>query len=245
MPEFITYQSGDRIALISLNRKDKLNALNPALVEALEAAWQRFEASDDLVAVLTGSGRAFSVGADLLENPLELWRGVPGMGVELTKPVIGALHGHVIGGAFVLAMYCDLLVVADDTMLSYPEVAVGFTGGIISGLVARIPQKVASEFMLLGDRMSAQRAYEVGIVNKVVPAGQEVEAAMEWARRLAQGAPLVIAALKKLSAEVLPKSPPQHAAEARRVLAKVHTSADRFEGERAFREKRTPKYVGR
>jgi enoyl-CoA hydratase/carnithine racemase len=151
----------------------------------------------------------------------------------------------VIGGAFVLAMYCDVLVAAENTLFSYPEVAVGFTGGLIAGLVSRIPQKVAMEFMLMGAGMSAQRAYEVGLVNKVVPAGGQLDVAIAWAQKLAEGAPLVIAALKAFTADVLPASPAQRAAEARRVISHIYGSQDRFEGERAFREERPPAFIGR
>jgi enoyl-CoA hydratase len=244
--DVVTYAVHGRIAHVTINRPAKLNALNPAIALGLEAAWRRFEASDELCAVLSGAGdRAFSVGADLRDNPLDLWRGVPDLGVQLSKPVIGALHGHVIGGAFVVAMHCDLLVAAEDTVFSYPEVAVGFTGGIVAGLAARIPHKIAMEFMLLGERLDARRAYEVGMVNRVVAVGEHVAVATEWAARIAAGAPLVTAALKEFVRATTPVSPSELTARTRRVLLGVHTSEDRFEGERAFAEKRSPDYRGR
>ncbi len=246
MDDLVTYSTNGRVAHVTINRPAKLNALNPAIALGLEAAWQRFEASDDLCAVLSGAGdRAFSVGADLRDNPLDLWRGVPDLGVHLSKPVIGALHGHVIGGAFVVAMHCDLLVAAEDTVFSYPEVAVGFTGGIIAGLASRIPHKIAMEFMLLGERIDARRAYDVGMVNRVVPVGQHIAVATEWAERLVAGAPLVTAALKEFVRAATPPSPSESAARARRVLVGIQGSEDRVEGERAFAEKRVPDYRGR
>jgi len=242
----VTYAESNRIATITINRPEKLNALNPDVAEGLEAAFRAFEDGDALAAIVTGAGdRAFSVGADLNNNPLDLWRGIPGLGVELTKPVIAAVHGHVIGGAFVIAMHCDLIIAADNVRFLYPEVAVGFTGGVIAGLVARIPEKVAKEFMLIGEPMDAERAYEVGMINKVVPTEELMPAALEWAQKLVEGAPLVTSALKRFADATTPQSPSQQAAQTRRTLLPVHTGEDRFEGERAFREKRAPVYQGR
>lgn len=241
----VTYESRDRVAVITIDRPQKLNALNPAIVEGLRDAWIRYEAGDDRCAIVTGAGdRAFSAGADLRENPLDLWRGVPDLGVPVTKPIIAAVHGHVIGGAFVLVMHCDLVVAAENTVFLYPEARVGFTGGIIAGLAVRVPQKIAVEFMLLGQPMNAQRAYDVGMINKVVPAGKQMEAAMDWAKILVNSAPLVVSTLKAFSLRTVPKSPSDLAAEARRELMRIHTSGDRLEGERALTEKRIPKYTG-
>jgi enoyl-CoA hydratase len=125
---------------------------------------------EDRVAVLTGAGdKAFSAGADLRDPPGNLYRGIPGVGVAVDKPVIGAAAGWVVGGGMVLTTMCDILVAADNVRFSYPEVKVGFTGGIITNLAARIPHKIAMELLLLGEPIDAKRAYEVGYVNKVVP----------------------------------------------------------------------------
>lgn len=242
----VTFEDhGDGTSEVVLRRPEKLNALNSPLVDALHDAWVAFEASDALVTVLHGDGRAFSVGADLTDNPLDLWRAVPGLGVEVSKPVIGALHGHCIGGSWVLAMYTDLLVAAESTRFSYPEAKVGFTGGIAAGLVARMPHKHAMEFLLLGETMTAQHAYETGMINRVVPNGEQLDVARGWARTLADSAPLVLATLKRFVNETLPSSPSELAAQARRELWRVHHSEDRFEGEAAFAEKRDPRYQGR
>lgn len=246
MADLVTFADhGDGTSEIILNRPEKLNALNTPLVDDLHEAWVAFEASEALVTILRGEGRAFSVGADLTDNPLDLWRAVPGLGVEVSKPVIGALQGHCIGGAWVLAMYTDLVVAAASTRFSYPEAQVGFTGGIAAGLVARVPHKHAMEFLFLGEWMSAQRAYETGMINRVVPDGDELDVARAWARILADSAPLVLATLKRFVGQTLPVSPSEGAAQARRELRRVHESQDRFEGEAAFAEKRAPRYQGR
>ena len=107
---------------------------------------------------------------------------------------------------------CDLVVAADNTRFRYPEAQVGFTGGLIAGCAAKIPHKVAMEFMLLGQDLSAERAFEVGMVNKVVPLGSQLEAALEYARILERSAPLVVSTIKQFVAETVPRGPAETAA---------------------------------
>ena len=127
------------------------------------------EQGDDRVAVLTAAGdRAFSVGADVKDTPKEMWQGVPSIGATTTKPVIAAVKGWCIGGSYIIVQMCDLVVAAENTKFKYPEAQLGFTGGLIASAVARIPHKIAMEFMLLGEDFDAQRALEAGMVNKVV-----------------------------------------------------------------------------
>ena len=126
----VSYEAEDRIATIRLNRPERLNRLDGALVDGLEAAWRRFMADDDArVAVLAAAGdTAFSAGADLKAIPHDLYRGIPGVGVPVDKPVVGAVAGWCVGGGMVLTTMCDLLVAAEDARFSYPEVKVGFSG---------------------------------------------------------------------------------------------------------------------
>src|SRR3546814_9547568 len=116
----------------------------------------------------------------------------PGVGVDLDKPIISAVSGWCVGGAVVLAQMCDLCVATEDAKFTYPEAKLGFAGGMIASLASRIPVKVAMELMLLGEVIDAQRAYDVGMVNRVVPNGQHIEEAMKMARRLAANAPVVM-----------------------------------------------------
>jgi len=243
--ELVTYESKDDIAIITLNRPEKLNALSVDLGEALRAAWQRFQASNDRVAILASSTpRAFTVGADLTHPP-EIWRFTPSVGVEVDKPIIAAVDGHCVGGGVVLVNFCDLCVVADTAVFSYPEAKVGVTGGLISSLAARIPHKIAMEFVLYVSDMSAQRAYEVGMVNKVVPADQLMDAAMEYAVKLKGHAPMVLSALKRFAGEVIAKGPSERAGIARRDTEAILDSDDKLEGIASFKEKRLPKFKGR
>lgn len=146
----------------------------------------------------------------------------------------------------VLTMMCDVIVAADNTRFSYPEARLGFTGGMISSLAARIPHKVAMDIMLLGRTIEARRAYDVGLVTELVPVGQQLEVAMRHAETLAKSAPLVLRTLKRFVNEhVLPKGPSELMASAMRQLKEVNEGADALEGRQAFLEKREPVYVGR
>ncbi|MCP5372236.1 MAG: enoyl-CoA hydratase/isomerase family protein [Hyphomicrobiales bacterium] len=240
----VLYASEDRIATITLNRAEAHNRLDHDIVAGLEAAWRRFAASDDLVAVLTAAGRNFTVGADLNDIPHDLYRGIPGMGVPVDKPVIGAVRGWCVGGGMVLTTMCDLLVAARTARFSYPEVKVGFSGGLISNLAARIPHKIAMELLLVGEPVSAERAYEVGYVNRLVDEGGEAAAALELAQRIRAAAPLAVSMLKRFAAQVLPQGPSERAAAARVQVDAVNTSADGAEGMAAFRDKRPPVFRG-
>ena len=240
----VTYESRDRIALITINRPDKLNALNSDVERDLREAWLRLGDSEDRVAILTGAGdRAFSAGADLRQPP-DLWRCMPGVGVAVDKPLISAINGICVGGAVCLVQFCDLAVMSDSAHFSYPEAKVGICGGLISSLAARIPHKMAMELLLLGDDMSAQRAYEIGMVNRVVPQAELMDAAMEYARRLSENAPLVLSMIKRFVGEVIPKGPSEQAGIARRDLELTNDSHDAQEGPAAFREKRQPTFIG-
>jgi enoyl-CoA hydratase/carnithine racemase len=140
---------------------------------------------------------------------------------------------------------CDLVVAADNTRFKYPEAQLGFTGGLIASAVARIPHKVAMEFMLLGEDFDAHRALAAGMVNKVVPTGEEEEQAHAWANILAQSAPLVVQGLKEFSMATLNKSPAEAGAIARDQLLDIKFSDDGAEGRKAFGEKRTPQFTGK
>ena len=246
MTELVTYTSHDRVATITINRADRMNALNEEVILGLQAAWRRLENSDDRVAVLTAAGdKAFSVGADVKDAPKEMWQGVPSIGTQTSKPVIAAVKGWCIGGSYVIVQMCDLVVAADNTRFKYPEAQLGFTGGLIASAVARIPHKVAMEFMLLGEDFDAHRALAAGMVNKVVPTGEEEEQAHAWANILAQSAPLVAQGLKEFSMATLNKSPAEAGAIARDQLLDIKFSDDGTEGRKAFGEKRTPQFTGK
>ena len=144
-----------------------------------------------------------------------------------------------------MVMMCDLMVSTENTIFYYPEAKLGITGGMISSLVSRMPHKLAMEMMLLGTKVSARRAYDVGFVNRVVPNGQHETEALAMANELLDSAPLVIGALKRLAAEVLPVGPVERMVAVSQTLGRVRTSEDTQEGIRAYRERRKPNFRGR
>ena len=241
----VTVEQRGQITIVSINRPEKLNAINKAAAIELQEAFAEFDRSAQRVAVLCGAGgRAFSAGADVTDLP-ELWRCVPTVGISTDKPIIAAVGGWCIGGGLVMAMMCDLLVASETARFSYPEGKVGITGGMIAGLAARIPHKVAMEMMLLGEPIDAARAYEVGFANRVVAAGGEIDAAVAMAQKIVDLAPLALAAMKRFVNDgVLPKGPVELMARYGAELGAVRDSEDAKEGVRAFREKRRPRYRG-
>ena len=249
MPEAsnaVTYKKEGHVAVITMNKAERMNRLDPELVDGLHQAWKRLMAdSDARVAVLTGAGdKAFSAGADLKKVPHNLYHAIPSVGVPVDKPIIAAVAGWCIGGGMVLTTMCDILIAADNTTFSYPEVKIGFSGGLISNLASRIPHKIAMELLLVGDNMDVRRAYEVGYVNKIVPVEELLPTAMDWAQRIAATAPFPSQMLKRFVLETMPKGPTERAAGARIQVEAINDSADWAEGQAAFAEKRPPVYRG-
>lgn len=240
----ISYRSDGGVAIITIDRAEKRNAMTAAMCDALGDAFGQLEAGDDRVGVLAASGETFCAGADLTAPPEQFWRAVPGIGRASTKPVIAAVQGPVIGMGVAIVAFCDLCVASDSAQFIYPEAKLGVSKGLIASLVARMPHKVAMELMLLGGPMSAARAYDVGFVNRVTPAGQQLAVALEIAHTLAASAPLVIEQLKKLAAQTLPTSPVQALYAATALVERVTQSDDAQEGVRAFRENRRPQFRG-
>ncbi len=233
-----------QVSVIRINQPSKLNAISSRVAIELQEAFQEFDRSDQRVAVLSSVGdRAFSAGADVTDLP-ELWRAIPGVGFRTDKPIIAATTGWCIGGAIVMVMMCDLMVSTESTSFYYPEAKLGLTGGMISSLASRMPHKLAMEIMLLGTKVPARRAYEVGFLNRVVDEGQHEAEALKMAEELLGSAPLVIATLKRLVNQIIPPGPAEAMMLTTIDLAKVRNSADQQEGLAAWREKRQPRFTG-
>jgi enoyl-CoA hydratase/carnithine racemase len=239
--------NADGTTLVTINRPERRNAICAETALLLQKAFVEFERSPtQKAAVLTGAGNeAFSGGADTGNFP-ELWRCIPTVGFETTKPIISAVSGWCVGGALVLSMMCDLTVAAENAKFSYPEARMGFTGGMIAGLAARIPHKIAMEMILLCRIVDVQRAWNIGLVNEVVPVGQQVEVALKMAREMAGFSPLVLKTLKRFVTEgVLPHGPSEQSGRAQRALMEVKESEDAVEATAAVKEKRRAVYKGR
>jgi enoyl-CoA hydratase/carnithine racemase len=242
----VTVEQRGPISIIRINRPEKMNAISAAVAVELQHAFQAFDAApEQRVAILSAAGdRAFTAGADVTDLP-ELWRAIPGVGFQTDKPIIAATSGWCVGGGIVLVMMCDLMVSAESTIFYYPEAKLGVTGGMISSLVSRMPHKLAMEMMLLCSKISAQRAYEVGFVNRVVPNGTHETEALAMAEQMLDSAPLVMGTLKRLAAEVLPIGPVERMVAVSQTLGRVRASEDMQEGIRAHKGRRKPAFHGR
>jgi len=241
----VTVEDRGAISIIRINRPERLNAISQAVAVEMQQAFKTFDADPaKRVAILSAAGtRAFTSGADVDDLP-ELWRAIPNVGFQTEKPIIAATSGWVVGGGIVLVMMCDLMVSTEDTQFYYPEAKLGVTAGGISSLAARMPHKLAMEVMLLGSKIPARRAYEVGFVNRVVPNGEHETESLAMAEQLLDSAPLVIGALKRLVNEVLPPGPIERMVAISQTVTRVRQSDDLQEGIRAYKEKRKPRFTG-
>lgn len=244
MSKVLVQNNSDGTTLITINRPEKRNAICAETALLLQKAFVEFEASKtQKTAVITGAGNdAFSGGADTGNFP-ELWRCIPTVGFKTEKPIISAVGGWCVGGALVLSMMCDLTVSAENGKFAYPEARMGFTGGLIAGLAARIPHKIAMEMILLCRNLDPQRALQVGLINEVVPTGQQVEVALKMAREMTEFSPQVLKTLKRFVTEtVLAQGPSEQSGRAQRSLVAVKEDPDAVEAIAAVKEKRKPNY---
>ena len=254
----------NHVATITLNRPEAMNALNPELRYALSQHFDEVEANDEIwVVIVTGAGdRAFCAGADLKHRAREAeadqatrdaWAEMTAKTTPINqrwsfpKPVIAKVNGFALGGGLELALSCDIIIAADHIEVGLPEPRRGLIAGGVG--VHRLPRQIglkpAMGYLLTGRHMSAQRAYELGLVNEVVPADQLDACVASWVEDILACAPLAVRATKQAAMEGLDHDLAtafqlDYPAELAR-----QQSADTLEGPRAFAEKRKPNWQGR
>lgn len=254
MSEFIKTSKDGPVLTITLNRPAVLNALNAPACNQLSKALDDYIEDDSLwVAIITGEGRAFCSGHDLLEGfdepmPDTGWAGLSRR-YDLFKPLIAAVNGLAMGGGWEIALACDVVVADERARFALPEPRVGFAalGGGANRLPLRMPWHIAMGLMLTGNSIDAQHAHRLGVVNEVAPAGDVLTVARRYAADMLRCSPLALQATKRLAiASVEPETRQEDLYALSLSLAdEINTLEDTKEGVAAFAEKRAPVWKGK
>ena len=253
MSDEVLVSTNDGIMTITINRPKAKNAVNLAVAEGIAAAMIELDSNDSIrVAILTGADGTFCSGMDLKafvtgELPVIEGRGFAGL-VETPpqKPLIAAIEGYALAGGFELAICCDLIVAADDSKFGIPEAKRGLVaaaGGLMR-LPKQVPPRIAMELALTGDFFTAQRAYEIGLINRVVEKGTALDAAKALAASIVANGPLAVAASKRVMVESQEWSAEEMFDRQNAICNPVFVSHDAIEGATAFAEKRPPNWKG-
>jgi enoyl-CoA hydratase len=251
----VEWERRDRVAIVRINRPEARNAVNPEVSHAMEAVLDELEADDTIQAVvITGVGETFSAGADLKVvaqgrgGEIATKRG--GFGGIVTrnfpKPLIAAVNGPALAGGFELVLACDLVVAAEHATFGLPEAKRGLfaaAGGLIR-LPKRVPLALATEIAITGDPIDAGRAHQLGLVNRLVPADQVVDAALELAGRIARNGPRAVKNSLTMVREAGDLTEEQAWRRNYELAMDTFSSKDSIEGATAFAEKREPKWTG-
>jgi enoyl-CoA hydratase/carnithine racemase len=244
----------DGVAIITINRPEQRNALGKDVRDGLFSAWDRFERDPALrVAILTGAGdKAFCAGGDLKEMverqlqvpPRDMFP-VPGDNIELSKPTIAAINGVAFAGGWMIAQACDLCVASSEARFAITEVKVGRSSPWAAPLIHMIPQRIMMEIILTGKPITAQRAYEIGLVNRLAEPAALMDKALELAHEILDGAPLSVKAGRETVMLATEMGRAAALQAARHASEFTYRSEDAQEGPRAFAEKRVPDWKSR
>jgi len=242
--ETIIYEKRGQVAYVTLDRTDKLNAMNDVMHRELGEAWADFRDDDDLrVAILSGKGRCFRAGADLSGGAPETYTYTgefPDISQtqKVYKPIIAALHSHVVGYGLWIALDTDIRIATEDTSFWLPEPQWGIATIPCAWFPKIMPWAIASELLLLAERVSAKRAYDVGMINKIVPDEQLMAEAEKIAERFCELSPVAVQGMKEsmIRASSLDYAAVDHITDY--VQTRVMNSEDRKEGSKALLEKR-------
>ncbi|GAB2896832.1 crotonase/enoyl-CoA hydratase family protein [Paralcaligenes sp. KSB-10] len=255
MSDLVRVEVVDRILIITVNRPEARNAINYETAQELAVAFDRLDQDKDIVlGILTGAGNTFSAGMDLKafagsgQRPLIEGRGFAGLCERPPqKPMIAAVEGYALAGGCEMVLACDLVVAASNANFGLPEVKRGLVpgaGGMLR-LPQRIPHHIAMEVILTGGMLPAQRAYEHGLVNRLVEPGQALEGALALARLIAENGPLAVQTAKRIVTESKDWRQADMFDLQRPRAAHIFSSADAREGATAFAEKRKPVWQGK
>lgn len=252
--ETVHYRVEEQVATITLDRPEARNALNTATRTALAGAFERFAADDTArVAILTATGdTVFCAGGDLKEmsethlkvpppDYIPYWNRT----VHTDKPVIAAVNGHAFAGGFLLTQMCDLCIAAENASFAITEAKRGRGAPWAGPLPWLVPPRIAMELLVTGEPISAARAYDVGLVNKVVPLADLQDEALRMAKVIASNAPLSVRAGKRMVYEVAKKAWDESLVIGEALFEPVYLSDDAQEGPLAFKEKRPPQWQGK
>ena len=244
----------ERVLLITINRPDARNAVNAAVATGIAAAMDELDTDGELtLGILTGAGTGFCAGMDLKAFVAgeSAWAGDRGFaGITQrgsVKPLIAAIEGFAVAGGLEIALACDLIVAARGARLGIPEVkrSLVAAGGGLLRLPRVLPRGIAMELALTGDPITAERGYELGLVNRLAEPGDSLAAALELAGQIAPNAPLALAASKRILNESVDWADADFWARQGEIVGPVMSSEDAREGATAFAEKRPPVWTGR
>ena len=253
-PQAVLTERRDKLLVITINRPDQRNAVNAAVAAGIGHALDELDADDGLaIGVLTGAGKGFCAGMDLKafvtgERPWFEDRGFAGITQRAAaKPLIAAIEGFAVAGGLEVALACDLIVAAKGARLGIPEVkrSLVAAGGGLLRLPRVLPRNVAMELALTGDPIAAERAYELGMVNRLAEPGQALDTALELAAQIAVNAPLGLIGSKRILNESLDWPDSEFFERQQAISGPIFDSEDAKEGATAFAEKRAPVWKGR
>ena len=243
-----------RVLIVTINRPDQRNAVNAAVAQGIATALEDLDADEGLsVGVLTGAGKGFCAGMDLKafvagERPHVEGRGFAGITERSAdKPLIAAIEGFAVAGGLEVALACDLIVAARGARLGIPEVkrSLVAAGGALLRLPRALPRNVANELALTGDPIEAERAHELGLVNRLAEPGQALDTALQLAEAIAANGPLALAATKRVLVEAADWPDAEFFERQRPIIDPVFNSEDAREGATAFSERREPVWKAR
>ena len=255
----VLYEKDGRIAIITLNRPEALNAQNAELSMGVRDAMVDFRDDPELwVAIITGAGdRAFSAGADIksfqpasneeVQAAQTQSDALPVRADTIMKPFIAAIHGYALGGGLEMAMTCDIRIAADNAQMGQPEINIGYmpgAGGTIR-LPRFVPRAIAAEMLLTGNRINAEEALRYGLVSRVVPRDQLMATAKEIAMTICERGPLGVRASKEALLKGYDMPLEEGLAFEKKLNTELRQTEDFIEGARAFAAKRPPQYKGK